>query len=58
MEAANDCQRALNGSKEVVDSRLSNKTNEAEGDHLIQPMMVNFEELIDSASKLFAEYQK
>lgn len=45
-------------SKEVIDRLLGNKTNEAEGDHLIQPIMVYFKEVIHSASKLFAEHQK
>ena len=45
-------------SKEVMDCLLGNKPIEAEGDHLIQPIMVYFKEVIDSASKLFAEQQK
>ena len=45
-------------SKAVIDRLLGNKTNEAEGDHLIQPIVVYFKEAIDSASKLIAEHPK
>lgn len=45
-------------SKEVIDRLLGNKSNEPEGDHLIQPIMVYFQEVVSSATELFADHQK
>jgi hypothetical protein len=45
-------------SKEVIERLRGEKANEPEGDHLIQPIMAYYKDIVSSTQKLFAEHKK
>jgi hypothetical protein len=45
-------------SKEVIERLRGEKANEAEGDHLIQPIMAYYKDVVSSTQKLLAEHKK
>ena len=58
MESSSMYWKEPMSSKEVIERLRGEKANEQEGDHLIQPIMAYYKDIVSSTQKLFAKHKK